>query len=473
MSAAPVYLLRKFLRLPGLIFWIMALGMLFRCLFVFVASKAFYPNLEGLAAYNGDSNSYIFSAQNLLVLGEYTFDTQNPEAYFGREPGYPFFLLLHFFLFGPGLGLQAVVISQLLLDVVAIFLLYRISQRFFHPLAAPVLALVYALYPFTVVWIPVIGTELFATFLTVLFFYAFVYWRTKRWGYVAIGVLAAACLLTRMYLGALLLVPFLGILWESRFRIRTMVLQGSLCMAGFLVVYVAWPIRNYLQANEVILLKPATAGYPEYSSDYNAFRNWVQLWETDVDYYTERVFQDSTIAVFPEQVLATEEERNIARRALILTLSCSKGFQYQAREAFAAHEPVYTEECTAQATVLFDSLAMLYRNRKPLQAALYVPGKNIKKLFLKSETKGEGSAMVRILFGYRSVLLILAFGSLFYFRTYKTWTVAAFPLFMYLFICIGIRQLEMRYILQADVLMLLLLCPLAIKWLQPSKGKLL
>jgi 4-amino-4-deoxy-L-arabinose transferase-like glycosyltransferase len=449
--------LKTIWRSPAILYGILALGLVMRCFFVFVASKSFYPNLDGLFTVNGDSYSYFQSARNLLERGIYTFDPQNPEASFGREPGYPFFLLLHFVVFGFEKGLQAAVISQLLLDVVSIYLIYAISRRLFHPASALGLALVYALYPFTMVWIPVIGTELFATFLTLLFFWGFVSWKNRPWGYAVIGLLAAACLLTRMYLGALLLVPFISILWESHFRLRTVLLQGALCMAGFLMLYGSWPIRNYLQAKEVILLKPATAGYPEYSQDYNAFRNWVQLWDTDVDYYTDKVFQDSSISIFPERALASPEEQAVARQALQLALSCSKGFQYQARESFPHHTPSYSEGCTQQAAQLFDSLSTLYRQREPLQAALYVPGQNIKKLFLKSETKSEGSTLVRLLFGYRSLLLLLAFGVLLYGRTYTLLLLAAFPLFMYLFICIGLRQLEMRYVLQADVVMLLLL----------------
>ena len=68
---------------------------------------------------------------------------------------------------------------------------------------------------------------------------------------------------------------------------------------------------------------------------------------------------------------------------------------------------------------------------------------------------GAKKLLTRGVFAWRSLLVVLGFvGLVGYRRQPRVWPVAFFVLFMYLFISVAARRLEMRYLLQADALLL-------------------
>ena len=115
---------------------------------------------------------------------------------------------------------------------------------------------------------------------------------------------------------------------------------------------------------------------------------------------------------------------------------------------------------TNVAVPLAAQLRESYAHQYPVSYWLRVPGSNLFKAFFKTNTNtsmggGKGLA-IRALFGYRSLLLMVGLLGLWVHRREPAmWAVATFAGGMVFFICFIMRNLEMRYLLQADVLMLL------------------
>ena len=115
---------------------------------------------------------------------------------------------------------------------------------------------------------------------------------------------------------------------------------------------------------------------------------------------------------------------------------------------------------TAEVGEGFHQLRQSYARQHPVSYWLHVPGSNLLKAFFKSSTAaslgGAKDLAIRVLFGYRSLLLLLGVLALWVHRREPgMWPIALFSGGMVFFVCFLMRNLEMRYLLQADILMLL------------------
>lgn len=488
---------------------IFCLGLLLRVLFLEWGAQRYFGVSQEAIFYNGDSNSFILSFRNWWHLGHYTFDFQQPDASFGRLPGYPFFYGLHYLLAGPVHALRAVAITQVLLDSCSALLVFSSVRRLVglswlavkpKEWAPYIGALLYATYPFTIVWVPIIGTETLATFLS-LAWLAWLLRPTRTVGhFVGLGLLLVAAFYVREYLGILLPITCAYLLAgqpPASSAIRKW--QAILLVCGtFGALYMLWPIRNYVVAQRFIPLKPVTAGYANFNIDKVSARDWVLCWTSDDQTWLKKITNSRTVA-FPAEVFATPQEAKLARRAAQLAHDCGSSFyldrQWQVPDTLlsavgqatsaAAPLAVTQYNCNPEISALFTHLKASYVARHPVRYWLGVPSQNLAKAFFKSTTAstlgqpaGVRAWLTRGVFAWRSMLLLLGCAGLVYYRRHRqVWPVAVFALFMYLFISFLARRLEMRYLLQADVLLLipaaLLLGVVAGWWWpqQPAAGK--
>lgn len=467
--------------------WLLVLflsGLLFRAIFLLYGAKVYYSSAPSIHL-NGDSHSYMRPFENLLHTGHYTFDFLVPDAAFGRLPGYPFFYGLHYMVFGPELAPLATAWSQVFLDSGGILLMFGILRRSFpESLTAPLIAAgLYALYPFIVIWMPVIGTEALSTTLCLLWLYCLLGYRPTVAYTVGLGMLTAVIFFVREYLGILLPITAFYLLVDNRtmqsgrFRLpRALAWRSVLLLGlGFSLLYIWWPVRNYVSLGRVMFTKPKTAGYATYGPDMDSYRSWVQAWTNDENPWIDRVLHDSSVT-FPAQVFADEREQAEAQRLVKLAQQCGLSF-YLTRTGLQGN-PVYRDtvamrhhaeyqamkrnNCAQQISEGFTQLRISYRQRHPIAYFLDVPAQNLYKAFFKSGTAQNknqpvtGKALLlKILFGYRSLLVITGLvGLLVFWRQRALWPVALFAGFMYLFISFILRGLEMRYLIQADVMLL-------------------
>ena len=452
--------------------WAIVLGGLgLRLLFVAVGAKAYYGS--GNEFFNGDSESYIMSFRNLYEQGTYTFDFKEPDAAFGRLPGYPLFYGLHYLLLGPDKAVLGVACSQAMLDSLAIVLVFlivgRLSVR--EPGlsgAAHLAAFVYACYPFVIVWTTVIGTEVLATFFVLLWLHTLLLPNKGPGHYLLLGVELAYVFYVREFIGILLPITCIYLFWcqgDSKLKaFRNCALVG----AAFAVLYIGWPIRNYVFQHRVMLVKPARAGYANYKADMVSFLDWVHSWSNESTYWLQQVLTNPKPA-FPSTAFASPQEQQQAQVLVDKAVTCGSSFRLYLHQPLKAGEAACDEEVSQG----FENLRQSFKQRNPLTYYTRVPLQNLYKVFFKSGTQERSGItkknfLLTVVFGYRTVLVLLGLAGLVVFRRQPGLKpILMYWVFIIVFICWQFRQLEMRYILQADVLLLVPAVMLLSKWLLP------
>jgi hypothetical protein len=450
---------------------ILLAGILIRVVFFLIGAK-FYYGAQG-PYINGDSNSYILAFENLRLYGRYTFDFLEPGASFGRLPGYPFFYGIHSLLFGSSRAIVAVACTQTIMDCVAVYLVFSIAKKQSvarSPLTPYLAAALYAGYPFIIVWTTIIGTEFLATFFTLVWLNTLLS-DSKHWGrFVQLGVYTALLFYIREFLGILLPITIIYLAWEYAGKWSIAFRNITLVGAAFLALYIWWPIRNYVSQHQIVLVKPQRAGYANYGPDMVGFLEWTQSWSNESTYWMEQSFVNPR-PDFPAEVFASESERNQAYATLAKANKCGFSFYLYKNRVYntaAYYDTVAMQRqkalvppCNEEVKSEFDKLRVSFKERQPVIYYTRVPLQNLEKVFFKNGKVGYGSGTVTrnplltLLFGYRTALLLLGVVGLVVYRKAKgIGTIALFYSFIVFFLCFVFRQLEMRYLIQGDVLML-------------------
>ena len=452
---------------------IVGIGLLLRIVFLVIGAPAFYHSATNFY-FNGDSDSYTLAFENWWRTGHYTFNFGEPDAAVGRLPGYPFFYGLLRVLVGPRLAPAAVAWTQVLLDSGTILLVYGCLRRLVpaRPTAALLGALLYATYPFIIIWTPIIGTECLSTDLALLWVYGLLNWRPTARFAVAMGMLLALSLFVREYMAALLPVTLLFVLLrEGKTNWRSSLRLSALVGLGFGILYLGWPIRNYLSLNRVVLLKPRTAGYANFTPEVAEYNAWVHGWTNNENPWRDSILFGSPRIHFPADVFPSPADSELAHQLIAQARTCGSGYYVQRRDVnhqpiadFAtdtAYQRIRAKNCNEATGTGFAALRTNFQQAFPGRYWSVVPLQNMRKTFLKSDTNathgGARALLQKCLFAYRSLLLLLGWaGLLLYVRRQPVLlAVGTFVGIIYAYMWFVMRGVEMRYLLQTDVLMLL------------------
>jgi 4-amino-4-deoxy-L-arabinose transferase-like glycosyltransferase len=473
---------------------LLLVGLLIRFLFLVIGAKIYYAGRQSDIYTNGDSYSYILSFHNLLRFGSYSFDLTEPEASLGRMPGYPFFYGLHYLVFGR-YALLAVAITQVLLDTIGIWLLYSITSRLAPAGSrAPMLAaLLLVFYPFSIIWVTIIGTESLGLLLVLLWWATLLLARRHTLNWVLLGALLAVILYVREFLGVCLAITGLYLaLYAARRRFSKAGLRPLiLVMVGFLALYTWWPVRNYLTMGRFVPLKPAAAGYANLREDTQAALAWVLTWTNDVTMGIEEIMFAKQPA-FPAHVISTPAEKQLIDSLIVLSRTCASSFhvgltlqagaigtpdtstdglgQYR-RAQFA--NTLRHHNCNQQVAAGFQRLQASYQHRHPIRSRVEVPLQNLQKILFKNQFKTKNGAALTmaqrissLLFTWRSILLAIGLiGAWRYRKLAGLGPALLFSAIIYGYMAIVFRSMEMRYLLQADVLLLVPAAFLLADWI--------
>ncbi|MCB2379716.1 glycosyltransferase family 39 protein [Hymenobacter sp. BT635] len=480
---------------------LLAVGLVLRLLFLAFGAEIYYSSRQSDIYSNGDSYSYVLSFHNLLEHGRYTFDLTEPEAAVGRLPGYPFFYGAHFLVFGQQKVLFATACTQVLLDTLGIWLIYVITARLSSPTSwAPFLAaLLLTLYPFSIVWVTITGTETLGLFLVLLWWAALLLMRPRALNWVLLGVLLAVILYVREFLGVCVAVTMLYLLIGSDKKdLRTIAHPIVLVLAGFLSLYIWWPVRNYMVLGRLIPLKPAAAGYANLQEDAQTALAWMLTWTNDVTMgFDEIMFAEKPS--FPEHVINTPAEKQLIDSLVTLSRTCASSFHVRmlllrgstsetdasAGAGFNHYQKAQQvntlrhHNCNDVVSAGFNRLRASYIHRHPIRARVEVPLLNFQKILFKSQFKpisGEkitrAQQLTSVLFMWRSVLLALGFiGAWRYRKLPGLWPALMFAAVIFGYMAIVFRTMEMRYLLQADVFMLVPAALLLASWVPQRWAK--
>ncbi|MBI5595556.1 MAG: glycosyltransferase family 39 protein [Elusimicrobia bacterium] len=183
-----------------------------------------------------------------------------------REPVYPILLGAAFKPFG--VGLPAVVLVNLLLNLAALLVLMRIGDELFGPETGLAALAIGAFYPafifYTAQPLRESALTLASTGCVAMLLRAGRLDRPGPWA-AAGAASSLAALLNTVYLPFGLVVAPLGALIQGRREPRKAVLRCAAFLAAFLACYAAWPARNYAQFGRFILGSTAAGGSSFYT----------------------------------------------------------------------------------------------------------------------------------------------------------------------------------------------------------------
>ncbi len=396
---------------------------------------------------HADSSSFLKPAENLRLLGTYSNDLDFEDGFFTRVPGYTLIIFLLGFL--PGEVTKWIAVLQIILDSGSALLCGILSfQIYRHSLSFWTGGLLYTFYPFALFWITPTVPDTLTTFLTFSALWLFTNIQKKQWMVAVHGGALAAITLSREYLG-LLVIPA-AFAWLQALRFRPVALKFGLVAAlTFIIVYSPWPLRNYVNHGQVILLRADSSGYRQYTKELLAAVDWMSAWTPNQDSFLKQFAYGEELSL-PEHVLGPGEKAfldELQERAL----ECGNGIRLWGGQSEV------DVPCTAELVSGFEALKASYVSRHPVRWALEVPSKNVLKILFKSELSQDNNStrdqLARLLFLLRTVFIILAIGSAWRFRHQQSARVITLTCCtLYLFMAFEVRGVQMRYLLQADSL---------------------
>jgi hypothetical protein len=430
---------------------ILVSGFVLKLLYLFFIGPAVFPNWTLTTQ---DSFSYTNSFINLVNTGHYTHDPEFIEASYGRLPVVVFLWGLFYMLFGETNAFIGVAVFQILLDVLAVYLVYKIFSKLFYEKMGLIVSFVYAFFPLTIYFVVKTDTEYLALFTIILVFYKLIYFKNDLKDCLSLVLLLIFGFYIRETL--LLLIPVSVFYLQRNFDIGAK--KYLLMSLLFVVLYLPWPVRNYMLSEKLVLIKPLSAGYADYQKDMLNYMYWLYAWHCDQpDEYLAYAYKPEREIKFPEDIFANETEKQLAINTIRLGQKCGTSFVVWQRDAGVKTKcyGCYDDLIASSFLLLKDS----YRRNHPFNYYIKVPLQNSTKAFFKSSLTNSAAApesVFKIIMWIRSLLLVIGFGACFYYRKLDYFKITLiFFTVKYIFIVAVLRQVEMRYLFQADVLIIL------------------
>jgi hypothetical protein len=437
-------------------------GLILRLFFIFIGGK-FYFGTENFQV-QGDTYGWLDSIMNLIKHGTYTSDPEVENAAFFRPPGYAFIIGLFYFLAGGNIetGIQLLSFSQIALDTFAIWMVYKISTRISKSeTSALITAAIYATYPFIIVWTPV----LYAESMSVFFLIAALFFLTNdhtRKNLLLSGLFVAMAVLTRLQ--CIFIVPaILLYLVSSKLNVEIIKTKLFPFLLGFTLLYGLWPIRNFIFHDRILLSQDLRVG-KHWSPDYMAFMDYIFAVKTDHQPQYQQITENLEVD-WPSTSYGTKADSLLLLQTIEKFRTCGTGLSYFKFHAGLIPATVSkSENCDAEIEKNFTLLKENYVKKFPLDYYLWVPLSNLKKALFKFSLLGDKSGAVKLaasaLFLYRTALVLL--GILLIWMNYrKKWFQPQFGtlaicyfLLWYFFLCFVYRNIEIRYLLHCDILLL-------------------
>lgn len=446
-------------------------GLLARIAYVILFADFFakaYLGRNTLFYPGGDFGTSLNSFKNLLYHGTYSANLNDALGAFNRMPGYSFFVGFISLIFPEPYNMYVVSGLQIIIDCVAVALVYAILFKRFHCSEKVSLlgALIYAAYPIAIIWTPVLFSDSIGAFFSLLILYSYLSSKENKKHWLILGILIGCAMLFRPQ--ALLSILVIGMMefWRNikniKYYFQSMLIMGL----GVALTYGTYPARNVLFQHRLVLFQDlrgsgtcwndATVNYMQYV--YAVQSHWEPAWSS--------IMQNRKFEIDPA-AYAVAGDSLILDRAVKNAQQCSY--------AFSCWSGYWTEQRTSAALKCDSSIAAdfaLLREHQMKNNAFHfwvtLPIENLKKCLFKSEIShkkngGLVASLVPMVFYYRSLLILLGIlACVFAIRRRQNTKANVFILLSffswYLLISAGtmaqLRNIEMRYLLPVDVLLL-------------------
>ncbi|MEP7263004.1 MAG: glycosyltransferase family 39 protein [Bacteroidota bacterium] len=438
--------------------FILLLAIINRIIF-YLYGASIYFGIENFSV-QGDTLTWVDSILNLIHHHGYSSDLSNENAWFYRPPGYSFFIGIVYLIAGNDLPLTLKIIPwiQIILDVISVYFIYNIAESLFSSIkTAHLAALLYCCYPFVIVWTSVIYAESLSIFLLLgsLFF---LFKKSKN--LIVSGILAGLAVLTRLQI--MFIIPV--ILLAFFFSDRKLFLKPMLTFfISFSLIYGMWPLRNLLMHNRLVFSQDLNIG-KNWSKDYLSFMDYIFSVQTDHKPQFDQIVYDKTVT-WPAASYLQEGDSALLEETVSLCRKCGRGFGYFINYRNSKRELVNdSDNCDEQIAANFNKLTAEQKSKNKLNYYIIVPLKNLQKCLFKSAVYGDKSATVKtaasLLFLFRTLLILAGlYGLILLWKQHisriAVSIISGFFIFWYFYLCFIYRNIEIRYLLPADVLLLL------------------
>lgn len=447
------------------LFYILLLGIILRVLFIQYISHYYFARTNIFV--DGDTFAWATCFENLYLYGTYTFDFTHEYGYFARTPGYSFFMGFFYLLSGKNweTAYQLIGWTQSLMDIFTIYIIYKIGQLLFvNKHTSLILAFIYATYPFIIVWNPVVYSEYTSIFFMLLGIYFFL--KNSKLDFLFSSISLSLSALIRPQLVLLLFIICLYLLIQHIHQKKYNLVKLTLFLIPILLIYGSWPLRNYINYKKIIITQDIK-GLPLSGEDWIAFTQYTYSvkaeWEPQ---FTDLISNKRVL--FPKEAYISNQDSLKLEQAIYLAQHCSSSFSKW--KGFWGKRISHSDpNCNKKIKQLFDELRINQIKHNPFNYYIILPLKNLKKAIFKSELNTPKNKLVAIigkfLFSYRTLLLFLGMiGALMILKSktnarYFSSIILSYFITCYLALCFGtgpqFRNIEIRYFLPADVLLLI------------------
>ena len=419
-----------------------------------------------------DGITYLDPIINFIEIGEYRGDLFLNDSKYFRPPIYPIFLGIIYLLTPLDLFDYIVAFIQCLIGAFSSIIVYYIFKNIFNDKKLSFFSsILFSTYPFVILWTPVMYTETLQIFLIL----SLIYFSTKNINSLLFlmyqGGLTGAIILTKQYLGLILIIPLSIILFDTKFGFLSKIKNLSAIMLGLIIVLSPWIARNYIQSDSIIVFFGKTSGLRNTLDDAIAFNHFANKFDENTTPHMKTVVT-SGIVKFTKHVDFLKRNENDIDASTSLAFLCGGSFQ-ERRTPSSPQRPIPYENCNQEVIQKFNLLSKKFWQEVPLWEALETRRDALWKVVSKTEILNEELVfsnrkfMVYILFIFRIIILIFGFFGLIYlfnprseYKIEKKYLFAILlcSLSFYIFFCLVLVSAEMRYLLTPDLLISLFAC---------------
>jgi 4-amino-4-deoxy-L-arabinose transferase-like glycosyltransferase len=443
--------------------YIFAVALILRLAFSFYFQQFYFG--EFVFKYR-DTASYLDPILNLINHGSYMGDFYLEDSKYFRVPVYPTFLGFVHLVFGVEHFDYAVAIIQSLLDSFSALLVYLIIRKITNSHSMALLSgLIYATYPFVILWSPISYTEVLqAFFIFLLLYVVLVKQHDMKYAFLQ-GVLVGILILTKQYLGLFIFVPVLTLLFSTSLQktVREKVILIAMVLIGMGAILSPWVVRNYIHSGKIIVMKAESTGLRARGLDFEAFERFANLFNENITPMMNAIAYESAVT-FDKHTEFVAKHKEQIDSVVKQAHECGTSFM-EIRNSTGYNAP--HKGCDDEVIKGFDTLTALFWDEIPLSEAIETRLDAVKKILMKTDilyTKiafSKTELIKTALFRYRVVLILLGMLGivLIVINVVSTASkafvvgVALTVICFYAYFTLVIVHVEMRYILVPDVLM--------------------
>jgi 4-amino-4-deoxy-L-arabinose transferase-like glycosyltransferase len=446
--------------------YLFIIAIVVRIIFSFYFQKFYFGELVFKYA---DTSSYLNPILNLINNGEYIGDKYLIDSKYFRPPVYPLMLGIFLLIIPDNLFEYSIAIFQSILGAITVVLFYYcILNITKNKIKALISGIFIALYPFTILWTPIIYTETVQIFLiSILIFNVTKDGKISNLSLLTQGIVVGTLILTKQYLGLIIILPILIILFSKNINKINKINSLLILISVVCFTLSPWVIRNYNSSGNLIILFSKTSGLRFVLDDMIAFTHFANKFNENITENVNSVAHTGKMKFSSHAEFVTKYTKEIDE-ASILAYQCGGSFQ-EWREQTNPALPPY-KNCNEEVASKFNWLSNQFWKEVPFWQSLESRRNSLWKIVSKSDLENKNLNFSKsnfakfVLFKYRIILLFLGLIAMVYIILDKkiqyrekliVGSILITAISFYAFFCLVMVQAEMRYLLTPDVLITL------------------